>query len=47
MKSRLASFGRQMLFRLDPETAHGLSIKALQGGILPLPPRQRLFPVGP
>jgi hypothetical protein len=33
--------GRKLLFRLDPETAHGLSISALRGG-LPLasrPPR--------
>ena len=40
MKRALWQVGRQALFTLDPETAHGLSIKALQSGIVvaPTPP---------
>ena len=30
--------GRRALFALDPETAHGLSIRALKSGLLPCPP---------
>jgi dihydroorotate dehydrogenase len=30
--------GRELLFRLDPETAHGLSIRALKSRILPAAP---------
>jgi dihydroorotate dehydrogenase len=28
--------GRELLFRLDPETAHGLSIRALKSGFVPI-----------
>lgn len=41
MKWRLASLGRDLLFQIDAEKAHGLSIKALKSGFLPLPPRER------
>jgi dihydroorotate dehydrogenase len=33
MTSLLSRFGRRALFAFDPETAHGLSIKALQCGV--------------
>lgn len=35
--SVLERAGLAILHRLDPETAHGLSIRALQSGLLPLP----------
>lgn len=35
--SLLDRLGRNLLFTLDPETAHGLSIKALKGGLVPGP----------
>jgi dihydroorotate dehydrogenase len=35
MKQALQSLGQRALFQLDPETAHGLSIKALKSGLLP------------
>jgi dihydroorotate dehydrogenase len=35
MKDALATLGRSALFRLDPETAHGLSITALKSGLVP------------
>ena len=31
--------GLRLLHRLDPETAHGLSLRALGSGLLPLPGR--------
>jgi dihydroorotate dehydrogenase len=31
--------GRELLFRLDPESAHGFSIRALKSGIFPAAPR--------
>jgi dihydroorotate dehydrogenase len=34
----LSSLGRDILFRFDPETAHGLSIKALGSGLFPAAP---------
>jgi len=33
--SLFQSLGRKALFSLDPETAHGVSIKALKAGLLP------------
>jgi dihydroorotate dehydrogenase len=36
--SLLDRLGRNLLFALDPETAHGLSIKALKCGVLPSAP---------
>ncbi|AKI02300.1 dihydroorotate oxidase A [Hoeflea sp. IMCC20628] len=35
MKSLLDGIARSALFRLDPETAHGLSISALKSGLVP------------
>ncbi|MBA4351308.1 MAG: dihydroorotate dehydrogenase (quinone), partial [Rhodobacter sp.] len=35
--SLLERTGLALLHRLDPEVAHGLSIKALNSGLLPLP----------
>jgi dihydroorotate dehydrogenase len=35
MNDFLSSIGRRGLFMLDPETAHGLSIKALKSGLVP------------
>jgi dihydroorotate dehydrogenase len=35
MNNALAALGRNALFRLDPETAHGLSIAALKSGLVP------------
>jgi hypothetical protein len=35
MSGLLDSIARNALFTLDPETAHGLSIKALKSGLVP------------
>ncbi len=35
MSGLFQSIGRRMLFSLDPEDAHGLSIKALKTGLVP------------
>ncbi|MCU0790978.1 MAG: quinone-dependent dihydroorotate dehydrogenase [Nitratireductor sp.] len=34
----ITALGRDILFRFDPETAHGLSIKALKSGLVPAAP---------
>ncbi len=36
--SLISTFGRKALFTLDPETAHGISIKGLKSGLLPICP---------
>ncbi|WP_404863807.1 quinone-dependent dihydroorotate dehydrogenase [Georhizobium sp. MAB10] len=36
-----ADIGRQLLFLLQPETAHGLAIRALSAGLVPAPPPVR------
>ena len=38
MTGLVERLGRRALFALDPETAHGLSIRALKSGLLPCPP---------
>ncbi|MEO4041992.1 quinone-dependent dihydroorotate dehydrogenase [Hoeflea sp. CAU 1731] len=35
------AIGRKLLFTLDPETAHGLSVRALQRGLVPRPKARR------
>ena len=35
MSGLFRSIGRKVLFSLDPEDAHGLSIKALKTGLVP------------
>lgn len=39
MPSLLFTLTRPILHRLDPETAHGMTLRALQGGVLPCPAR--------